>query len=150
MTKREAFDRIRRVRRELDSARFSLTRTLRLVNEDLDELQAAGRGGTSPSELIRCCDNLEINYILRLFSEFEAAVRDFWISRVRNTRPRMAVLMNRVADRCGITTSVLNAAHAIREFRNDVIHQNPRALKFDFSDCAKALGTYLGFLPQAW
>lgn len=150
MTKREVFDRIRRVRGELDSARFSLARTLRLVNEELGELQAAGKGGTSPSELVRCRDNLEINYILRLFSEFEAAVRSFWISRVRNKRPTMAVLLNRVADRRRITTSVLKAAHDIREYRNDVIHQNPRALKFDFSDCAKALGTYLGFLPTTW
>jgi hypothetical protein len=150
MTKREAFDRMRRVRDELASARFSLSYTLRVVNEDLSALQAAGKDGTSPSELTRCRENLEINYILRLFSEFEAAVRDYWVSRVRNTRPNMSTLMDRVADRCGITALVLVTAHDIRSFRNDIIHQNPRALTFDYSDCAKSLGNYLGFLPQKW
>jgi hypothetical protein len=150
MTKREAFDRMRRVRNELTSARFSLSHTLRIVNQDLGALQAAGRDGTSPSELARCLENLEINYILRLFSEFEAAVRDYWVSQVRNTRPNMATLIDRVADRIGITVPVLQGAHDIRDFRNDIIHQNPRALRFDYSDCAKALGSYLGFLPQSW
>lgn len=150
MTSREAFDGMRRVREELASARFSLSHTLRQVNEDLLILRAAGRGGTSPSELARCRENLEMTYILRLFSEFEAATRDFWISAVRNTRPKMGVLMDRVADRLNITTPVRQAAHEIREYRNDVIHQNPRALQFDYSDCAKALGNYLGFFPQRW
>jgi hypothetical protein len=150
MTKREAFDRMRRVRDELAAARFSLSYTLRVVNENLSALQAAGKDGTSPSELARCRENLEINYILRIFSEFEGAVRSYWVSQVRNTRPNISTLMDRVADRLDITAPVLVAAHEIRNFRNDVVHQNPRALTFDYSDCAKSLGNYLGFLPQNW
>ena len=150
MTKRQAFDRMRRVRDELASARFSLSHTLRVVNEDLGVLQAAGKDGTSPSELARCRDNLQVNYILRLFSEFEAAVRDYWVSQVRNTRPNMSTLLDRVADRLDMTALVRVAAQDIRNFRNDIVHQNPRALTFDYSDCAKFLGNYLGFLPHTW
>jgi hypothetical protein len=120
------------------------------VKEDIAVLQAAAKDGTSPSELARCRDNLEANYILRLFSEFEAAARDFWVAQVRDTRPSMAVLMDRIADRVGVTADVRLAAHDIREYRNRIVHQNPRALRFDYSDCAKALGNYLGFLPQDW
>jgi hypothetical protein len=64
---------------------------------------------------------------LRLFSEFEAAVRDYWVSQVRNTRPNMSTLMDRVADRLDITVLVRTAAHDIRNFRNDIVHQNPPA-----------------------
>lgn len=150
MTQREAYDRMRNVRRELDAATFALAHTIRLVSSDLKALQDAGRGGTSPSELARCRDSLEINYILRLFSEFEAAVRSFWVSTVRNSRPGMEVLMNRVADRVQMSPADRVLAHDIREYRNTIIHQNPRALQYTYGDCAKALGKYLRWLPQSW
>jgi hypothetical protein len=69
---------------------------------------------------------------------------------VRNTRPNMSTLMDRVAERLDVTAVVLKATHDIRNFRNNIVHQNPRALIFDYSDCAKSLGSYLGFLPQNW
>ena len=150
MTKREAYDRLKYVRQELDSARFALAHTIRLVEDDLKTLQAAGKGGTSLSELIRCQNNLEINYILRLFSEFEAAIRDYWEHEVRNTRPRMQILMDRVADRLSMSAAHRAAAHEIREYRNEIIHQNPRALEYTYGDCAKALGMFLQWLPQNW
>jgi hypothetical protein len=150
MTKREVFDRIRNVRYELDSAQFALAHVIRFVGSDLKTLQQAGRAGISPSELLRCRDNLEVNYILRLFSEFEAALRTYWISQVRNTQPNMETLMDRIADRVSMAPEPLAAAHEIRDYRNDIIHQNPRALAYTYGDSAKALGTYLGWLPQNW
>jgi hypothetical protein len=150
MTRREAYDRLRRVRGELDAALFSLAFTIRQARGDLRALQTAGKGGTSLAELTRCKDQLEVNYMMRLFSEFEGALRDFWVRTVRNTRPGMEVLMDRVADRLDMSPVHRAAAHAIRDYRNDIIHQNPRALTHTFGDCAKALGTYLGWLPQQW
>lgn len=139
MTQREAYDRLRNVRRELDASQFALAHIIRLVTSDLKTLQAAGKGGTSPAELLRCRDNLEINYIMRLFSEFEAVVRDFWVSTVRRSRPGMEVLMDRIADRVNMSPADRAAAHEIREYRNNLTHQNPRALRYTYGDCARAL-----------
>ena len=150
MSKRAAYDRLSDVRGELDSAQFALSYTIRHVDTRLDALQEAGRGGISQSELVRCRNKLEINYILRLFSEFEASVRSYWASEVRRTRPTMKILMDRVADRLRMSPSHLAAAHAIREYRNDVIHQNPGSLAHTFGECARALGIYLNWLPQNW
>jgi hypothetical protein len=150
MTQSDAYDRLRGVRRELDASLFALAHTIRLVSRDIKSLQDAAKGGTSPSELVRCRDNLEINYIMRLFSEFEAAIRNFWVSTVRNSRPGMEVLIDRVADRVNMSPADRAAAHAIRDYRNNIIHQNPRALEYTYGDCAKALGTYLRWFPQNW
>jgi hypothetical protein len=150
MTQREAYDRLRSVRRELDASLFALAYTIRNVSSNLKALQEAGRGGTTLSELARCRDKLEINYILRLFSEFEAAIRSYWVRTVRNSAPGMQVLMNRIADRLNMAAVDRAAAHAIRDYRNQVIHQNPRTLEYTYGDCAKALGTDLRWLPQNW
>jgi hypothetical protein len=115
VNKRAAYDRLADARRELDSAQFALSYTIRHVDTRLDALQEAGRGGISQAELARCRNKSEINYILRLISEFEAAVRSYWVSEVRNTRPKMEIPMNRVADRLHMSPNHLVAAHAIRE-----------------------------------
>jgi hypothetical protein len=114
MTRRDAYDRMRNVRRELDASLFALAHAIRLVNHDVRTLEDAGKGGTSPSELVRCRDNLEINYIMRLFSEFEAAIRSFWMNTVRNSRPGMEVLMDRIADRVNMSATDRASAQAIR------------------------------------
>jgi hypothetical protein len=150
MTRSHAFNILRRVRGELDAGRFALTEALRATNENLNFLQAARRSGVSESELRRCADNLDITFILRLFSEFEAILRDFWTVTVRPTSPDMRRLIDSIAARRGISPEHLAAAHAIREFRNDIIHENLRALRFTFSDCSRDLGKYLSWLPDGW
>ena len=87
---------------------------------------------------------------MRLFSEFEAVLRDFWTVTVRPTRPDMAVLMNSIAARRGMSPAHLAGAHSVREFRNDIIHESMRGLCFTFSDCARDLGKFLSWLPEQW
>jgi hypothetical protein len=62
----------------------------------------------------------------------------------------MAPLMNAIAARRAISPDHLAAAHAIREFRNDIIHENLRAPRFTFPDCARDLGRFLSWLPNEW
>lgn len=150
MQRSNAFDMLRRVRGELDAGRFALTEVLRATRENLNFLQSAHKSGVSESELRRCANNLETTFILRLFSEFEAILRDFWTATVRPTRPGMKPLMDSIAARRNIIAAHLTAAHSIRDFRNDIIHENLRDLRFTFPDCARELGKYLSWLPDAW
>src|SRR5882672_11183735 len=110
MTRAAAYQRLERVGDELDAARFAIAHTLRLVRGELKHLQEAQKGGTSISELTRCAENLDETYILRLFSEFEGVIRDFWVKTVRKTQPRMEILMNSVADRLKISPENRRAA----------------------------------------
>src|SRR5437868_14584300 len=78
-----------------------------------------------PSHLRDCATNLELTYVVRLFAEFEAILRDFWAvvrARRRCRRTRMEVLMNRVAAECSLPWDALNKAHAVREYRNAIVH----------------------------
>jgi len=150
MNRSHAFNLLRRVRGELEAGRFALAEVLRASKANLDFLQAAHQSRVSPAELRRCADNLEITFTLRLFAEFEAVVRDFWETAVRPTSPDMRTLIDSVAARRAIAPDHVAAAHAIREFRNDIIHENLRDLRFTFSDCARDLGRYLSWPPDAW
>jgi hypothetical protein len=123
MTRSQAFNILRRVRGELDAGRFALTEALRATNDDVNFLQAAYRSGVTEIELRRCADNLEITFTPRLFSEFEAILRDYWTAAVRPTSPDMRPLMDSIAARRRISENHLAAAHAIRDFRNDIIHE---------------------------
>ncbi len=94
--------------------------------------------------------NLEITYILRLFSEFEGILRDYWHAIGRKTKPQIGPLMNRVAAMRGIAAPDLASAHAVREFRNDVIHENLRTIRLPFPECARNLGMFIRWLPMNW
>lgn len=150
MTRSHAFELLRRVRGELDATRFALTEILRSAAQNLAVLQAASHSGVSEGELRRSASNLEVTFILRLFAEFEAVLRDFWIADVRPTRPDMSPLMDSIAARRRISAAELVAAHEVRIFRNDIIHENSRELRFTFSECARALGKFLRWLPDSW
>src|SRR5258708_7244334 len=103
MTQAAAFDMLRRVRDELDAGRFALSRILAQWNDDPDAVIAAKAGGVTETELRRCARNLEVTYVLRLFSTFEAVLRDFWVEGVgRATEPDMRPLMDSIAGRRGM------------------------------------------------
>lgn len=148
MTRDEAYNFLKHVRGEWDAARFALATVLRQMAENLDFKQESQH--ISETELTRCARNLEVTFVLRVFAEFEAVLRNFWVATVRTTRPDMMPLMNAIAARLGIGPDDLAGAHRIRDFRNDIIHENLRDARFTFSECLKALNTYLRWLPLNW
>jgi hypothetical protein len=151
MTLDYAFNMLRRVRDELDSGRFAISHVLAEWNRNPKILADALRGGFTESELRRCAMNLEITYVLRLFSEFEATLRDYWAHGLkRSTEPGMLDLMESVASSRSVPGDDLTLAHQIREYRNDVIHESLRDARFDFPSCLRAFGRYLRWLPLTW
>jgi hypothetical protein len=151
MTRDYAFNMLRRVRDELDSGRFAIGHALAQWNINATLINAALRGGITESDLQRCATNLEITFVLRLFSEFEATLRDYWLHGLkRRTEPGMFDLMESIARSRTMNDNDLALAHEIRDYRNDVIHESLRDARFDFPDCLRGLGRYLRWLPLTW
>lgn len=151
MQQQEAFRRLNLVRDEFDAARFSLAQTLRDLDSDPNVYHAGKRQQVTHGQLQTCAENLQITYLVRLFAEFEAILRDYWLKgRHRRTEPGMEVLMDRLGAYCTVTCDDLQDAHEVRAYRNDVIHahlQNPR---FDFHECRSRLAHFVRWLPLHW
>src|SRR5438552_17350243 len=76
-----------------------------------------------PRDVNRFEDHLELTYVVRLYAEFEAGLRDAWRHFFgRATFPRMEVLINRVGALRDISPQVIAAVHHVRDYRNDIIH----------------------------
>lgn len=69
--------------------------------------------------------NLEITYIIRLFSEFEAILYHHLVTRHPGLRipGTTEALINRVAVRERIPDPVRDAAQMVREYRNAIVHR---------------------------
>jgi hypothetical protein len=99
--------------------------------------------------------NLEGTYLVCLFAAFEAALRSY--DRARHNDPNRegvaAELIDSIGGRRGqgISTTVRNGAHAVRELRNYWAHENLTAPPLMTLAQARArLATYLSWLPDEW
>lgn len=104
------------------------------------------RDGVEPEQIARCRVRLEGTYVVRVFAEFEAALRDAW-ARVRTTRPDMKPLIDSVAGRWSIPTDVTDHVHAVRDLRNDLVHSAGPAVGLTLAECRSRLCTFLGYIP---
>ena len=151
MKRRAAYDSLARVRNELEVARFALSTIAREWQRHISTAADQGGRRLTISDLRHCLENLELTYIVRLVATFEGVLRDYWISGMRRkTEPDLKPLMNSIASRRRIAAATLAEAHEVREFRNEIMHESVQALRFDFGQCAKRLGTYLSWLPAEW
>jgi hypothetical protein len=90
-------------------------------------------------------------YFTRMFACFESGLRDYWRTRVRDTRPLTEQLLSSLAGRFGVPQDTLDAVHEIRSFRNYLIHEEHEVEKrFTIEEASKHLNTYLARLPLAW
>lgn len=151
MTRAQAFAKLARVSNELDAARFAIRRVLSTSDRDSSLADAMVAETIGSSQLRDAAENLQLTFVLRLFGEFEAILRSYWRGGLhRITRPDMRVLMDSIAARRSMSPEDLDEAHRVREYRNDIAHDNPRDAEFDFAACARAVGRYLRWLPHEW
>ena len=151
MTAWQAFEYLERVRDELESAAFSVGRTLREVRINPTILSRRDYP-LRVTSIKSCADRLEATYVIQLFAEFEGILRDYWgvVRPGRAPRTRMELLMDRIAARRYMPTRVLAAAHEVREFRNSLVHEHVRATMLTFRDCQRALSIFVSYLPRQW
>jgi hypothetical protein len=152
MKRADAFARVRAVLDEFAASRFSLGRTIAATSADSTVLSSIDQT-LRPSDLRDCLENLEITYALRLFAEFETVLRDYWSVIRPSPRPRrtrVEILTDRVAARQQIPATVLSAAHAVREYRNNIVHDRLRTPRLTIHDCKSRIAFFISYLPVRW
>ena len=138
--------RIKAIEREHASTRLAIGRLLEEARRDPTILT----GELKLHDIVIASECLEGTYVIRLFAEFEARLRLFW-KTIRDTEPLTQDLLNGIAARRGIPQARIAGAHAVREYRNALVHV--REQEFDPIPIAEArqhLCRFFAYLPPTW
>jgi hypothetical protein len=140
--------RIKAVGREQAAARLGIDRLLAAARRDSTVLPE----DLSVRDIEQTSDRLDGTYIIRLFAEFETGLRLFWPT-ARGTDPpgRTRDLLDGVAATRHIPHAQLMNAHAVREYRNTLVHEREEATTpFSIAEARGHLCWYFSFLPPKW
>jgi hypothetical protein len=140
--------RIKAVEREYFAARFAIDRSLGHVRKDPTLLT----GSLKVREIERAAELLESTYTMRLCAEFETALRLFF-RKVRRRQPpsKTQDLLESVAALRGVPLDQLRDAHAVRSYRNVLVHEREEdAESMTISQARGRLCVYFSFLPRDW
>jgi len=140
--------RIKAVEREYLASRFAADRLLDQVREDPTTLARE----LQIRDLQDASDRLEGTYIIRLFAEFETSLRAFWsASRKKPPPSRTRDLMDGVAAKRRVPNDWIADAHAVRDYRNLLVHEGeeePTPIPID--NARGNLCRFLSLLPIDW
>jgi hypothetical protein len=145
------FDWIRQVKsveREFLATRFAVDQLL----EAIHVAPGAMADGLRCRDLQRSSEKLEATYIIRMFAEFEAGLRSFWTAARRRKSPaRTRDLLEGVGATVRVPNDHVSRAHAVREFRNSLIHGGDTAQKVvTIAEARRCLCLFMSFLPLRW
>lgn len=145
----ERIARLRAVQREFETASFAvgvLGQNLRADPSTLDEVGLGLRDFRGVSA------NLEATYLVRLFAEFEAGLRRAWMGAFRRvSHPRISDVIDAIATRRSIPQQWLDAVHAVRAYRNSLVHDEAaQSATVDLPDACDRLCRFLSQLPARW
>jgi hypothetical protein len=139
--------RLATIREEFDAARAAVGFLERTWSDrwDAPEIQ-----GVSLSHVRRASNAIESTYVVRVFSEFEGILLQYWASNRPGVRgPRTAqALIDRVARSAGVQASVHRGAHEVREWRNAIVHPAAIAPPLSFREALSRLNHFLTPLPD--
>lgn len=151
MSREESYEIIKRIRDEYEAVRFALAETLRALSCNPDVQRAGKARDVSDGDLKRCAQNIEITYVIRLFSEFEGIILDFWCNGLKRAkRPAASILIARIAATRKMTPEHRARADDVREYRNDIVHEHLRDGRITFHECKSHLARFLSWLPVRW
>jgi hypothetical protein len=104
----------------------------------------------SKGDIHQCRVQLEPTYLVRLFAEFESGLRSYWHT-ISIRKPRTEHLCNSVGSRCRVENELLHGVHAVREYRNYIVHENflPKQ-PITMSQARSWLCQYFARLPVSW
>ena len=143
----EFLDRLRSVEHEYVACRAALEYAIREWPNVFDSPEWTSRGLGQAQEALR---RLEDTYVIRLFSEFEAVLREYWLATVRSAVPvRVDTLMNRLGSRHRVPAQIRAGAHAVQHHRNALVHCGaPAAARVALGNARRALNRFLAVLPD--
>jgi hypothetical protein len=139
--------RIKAVEREYDLARLAVDRLKQHAMEH-PELLA---GDKRFRDINTLSDRLEGTYVVRLFSEFETALKHFLRAKRLKAPTRAELLVNKVRDRIGISIDHANNVHKVRDYRNVLVHDRQELVDIiSMRDSTRFLSTFLSWLQRTW
>jgi len=146
----ERVARIKAVEREYSATRLATDRLLAAAEQDPTVL---GQNRDLRVRDVRdASKHLEGTYIIRLFAEFESALRMFW-PRARSTDApsRTRDLLDGVAATCKIQNEQIQNAHSVRLYRNALVHERGEAVEtISISTSRGYLCEFFSFLSRYW
>lgn len=148
MIRANCHDAINDVKRSYGTAIQTVRAVVQIVREQSAYLV---RFGLALHEIQTVAAGLHDLYFVRMFACFESALRDYWRTAVRDTKPPTEALVSSIGARRTVPEDVLLEVQEIREFRNFLIHEE-RALQRQYTiDMAcRSLNMYLARLPLRW
>ena len=144
--------RIKSVDREYYAVRSSLERMQRAITEGSGGILT----GASVGDLVTANENVQGTYLIRLWAEFETAVRSYygWYTNDPDVRIGTHDLINAVAGvRRGraISEDVRRAVHGVRDYRNTLVHAREEPTHpVPITDARHTLNMFLCKLPETW
>jgi hypothetical protein len=112
--------------------------------------------GWEPKAGIQFCENMEATYIVRMYAEFEAGLRDYWQTHLNKTsHPKMAQLVGHLIPNQQFSQDVIDNANEVREYRNYLVHdmddEVPEGIReFTVLQAKQCLCAYFGRLDARW
>lgn len=147
MYRKDVIHRIRAVEADFRAAD---TAVRRLAGQVLDDPTILAPTGLQPADVRHCARSLEPTYLVRMFSVFEAHLRDVWTSALgRDTHPRMQDLLNGCASQMALPSDYLSNAHRVRDYRNSVVHGGPADV-VPLPRAREYLCVFFGRMPHQW
>lgn len=96
-------------------------------------------------------NNLEPTYLIRIFAEFEAGLREAWeLAFHQATAPRMRDLIDSISARCVISQGWRDCVHEVRAYRNALIHEGEGVRPVELRDSCAWLCRFFSRLPHEW
>ena len=134
-----------RIREELDVAKSTVDYLERLWPSLHDELAFEA---LQLAQVRMTALNLESTYIVRLFSAFEAVLRNVLPGKQPDRRSAYN-LISKAASKWHIPSSIVTKVDGIREFRNRYVHHaETDSSSITFSEALAALNHFLSRLPD--
>lgn len=146
-------DFILRIRGAEEECKVALLSVARLSVQTRRDPGPLAKANLSHRNVRDCLDNLEATFIVRIFAEFESALRHYWKHTSRKRAlPRTHIhdLIDKTASHCHIDTGVLARTHDVRECRNRLVHEQPAGPALTLGECRSFLGRFLGYTPFDW
>ena len=111
--------------------------------------------GWNPKAGIDFIINLEATYIIRIYAEFEAGLRDYSLTfRRKDTRPTMVQLLNVAIPTQSFPQDTIYLADEVQEYRNFLVHDIEDNMSddmpFTVQEAKKRFCAYTALLDPAW
>jgi hypothetical protein len=101
-------------------------------------------------------ENMEATYIVRMYAEFEAGLRDYWKTYLKQgTHPKMVQLVNHAIPNQHFSQDIIDDADEVRVYRNYLVHdiedEVPAGVRrFTVATAKRCLCAYFGRLDARW